>query len=64
MREWNIAQLLKIMKFCHLQQHGLTWRSYAKLSQTKTNTELYHLYVESKKYRRLVNTTKNKQIHR
>ena len=32
--------------------------------QRKTNTVLYHLYVESKKYNKLVNITKEKQTHR
>ena len=30
----------------------------------KTNTVWYHLYVESKKYNKPVNTTTKKQIHR
>ena len=33
------------------------------ISQIKTNTVWYHLYVESKKYNKLVNITK-KQTHR
>jgi len=41
-----------------------TWIGGHMLSQTKTNNELYHLHVDSKKYHRLVNKTKNKQIHR
>ena len=32
--------------------------------QRKTNTVLYHLYVESEKYNKLVNITKKKQSHR
>ena len=37
----------------------------SEISQTeKTNTLLYHLYVESKKYNKLVNITKKKQTHR
>ena len=32
--------------------------------QRKTNTVCYHLYVESKKYNKLVNKTKKKQTHR
>ena len=32
--------------------------------QRKTNIVLYHLYVESKKWNKLVNMTKKKQIHR
>ena len=30
----------------------------------QTNTVCYHLYVESKKYNKLVNITKKKQTHR
>ena len=33
-------------------------------SQRKTNTVQYHLYVESKKYNKLVNVMKKKQTHR
>ena len=36
----------------------------SEISQRKTNTVWYHLYVESKKYNRLVNMTKKKQTHR
>ena len=32
--------------------------------QRKTNTVRYLLYIESKKYNKLVNITKKKQIHR
>ena len=32
--------------------------------QREANTVWYHLYVESKKYNKLVNTTKKKQTHR
>ena len=35
-----------------------------EISQTKTNTIGYHLYVESKKCNKLVNITKKKPIHR
>ena len=35
----------------------------SEVSQTKTNTVWYHLYMESKKYNKLVNITE-KQIHR
>ena len=35
-----------------------------ELSQTKTNTIWYHLYVESKKYTKLVNKTKKQQTCR
>ena len=36
----------------------------SEISQRKTNTVWYHLYVESKKYNRLVNITKKRQTHR
>ena len=35
-----------------------------EVSQTKTNTAWYHLYVEAKKYNKLVNTAQKKQAHR
>ena len=35
-----------------------------EVSQTKTNTAWYHLYVEPKKYNKLVTVTKKKQTHR
>ena len=34
-----------------------------EVRQRKTNT-VYHLYVDSKKYNKLVNITKKKQTHR
>ena len=36
----------------------------SEISQRKINTVWYHLYVESKKYNKVVNITKKKQIHR
>ena len=41
----------KRMKFCHLKQHGWTWRVLFldRESQRKTNILYLHLYVESKK---------------
>ena len=56
---------IKIRKFCHLQQHGWTLQGkYAKeIRQKKTNIVWYHLYVDSKKYNKLVNITKKKQTH-
>ena len=43
-----------------------TWMGImlSEISQTKTNTVWYHLYVESKKYKKPVNITKKKQTHR
>ena len=43
------------MKFCHLQQHGWTWKDkYCMIS----------LILESKKYSKPVNITQKKQTHR
>ena len=36
----------------------------SEISQTKTNTVWYHLYVESKIYNKLVNIIRKKQTHR
>ena len=36
----------------------------SEIIQRKINTVWYHLYVESKKYNKLVNITKKKQTHR
>ena len=36
----------------------------SEITQRKTNTVCYHLYVKSKKYNKLVNVTKKKQTHR
>ena len=45
-----------------------TWKDLELLSeiirQRKTNTAGYHLYVEPKKYNKLVDITKKKQTHR
>ena len=41
----------------HLDVSGIT---LSEISQKKTNTVWYHLHVESKKYKKLVNITKNK----
>ena len=52
------------MKFCHMQQYGWTWRGLCLVKyvrQEKTNTLHYHLHVESKKYNKLENITKQKQ---
>ena len=35
----------------------------SEISQRKTYTEWYHLYVESKKYNKVVNIAKQKQTH-
>ena len=56
-KEWNFA-------ICNnmdgLGEHYAKWNK----SDRKTNTIWYHLYVESKKYNKLVNITKKKQTHR
>ena len=36
----------------------------SEINKRKTNAVWYHLYVESKKYNKLVNITKKKQAHR
>ena len=36
----------------------------SEVNKTKTNTIWYPLYVESKKYNKLMHTTKMKQTHR
>ena len=36
----------------------------SEISQRKMNTVWYHSYVESEKYKKLVNITKKKQTHR
>ena len=36
----------------------------SEISQRKTNIVWYHLFVESKKYNKLVNITKKKQTYR
>ena len=36
----------------------------SKISLIKTNIVWYHLHVESKKYNKLVNTTKKNETHR
>ena len=52
------------MEFCHLRKHGLICIMPSEISQTKTNTVRYHVYVESKKYNKLVNKINKKQTHR
>ena len=37
---------------------------FSKISQRKTNTVWYHLYVGSEKYNKLENITKKKRTHR
>ena len=36
----------------------------SEINQRQTSTIWYHLYVESKKYNKLVNITKKKQTHK
>ena len=52
-----------------ISQFSATWMDMegimlSEISQRKTNTVWYHLYVESKKYNKLVNIIKTKQTHR
>ena len=43
------------MKFCHLQQHGWTWRSYTKLNKSEKDTYCMISYMLNlKKYNKLV----------
>ena len=49
--------------------YAITWMDLegiilSEVSQTKTNTLRHHLFLESKRYNKLVNITKKKQIHR
>ena len=55
----------------HQQWHLIVWSNmshlgehYANWNKSEINTELYHSYVESKKYNKLVTITKKKQIDR
>ena len=50
---------IKKNEILHLKQHGWTWRvlCLVKKSQRKANTICYHLFVESKKYNKLVTIT-------
>ena len=62
--QWNTTQLLKKK----LLPFAITWMDLkgimlSEMSQRKTNTVCYHLYVDSKK-EKLVNITKKKQTHR
>ena len=47
------------MTFCHLKQHGWAWKfiMLSEISQRKTSTVTYHIYVKPKKYNKLMNTT-------
>ena len=53
MKNKHTSQPLQRMKFCHLRQHGLTWRA-----------SWYHLHVQSKEYNKGVNVIKKKKRNR
>ena len=58
--------VIKRMTFCPF---AATWMDLegimlSEISQRKSNTISYYLYVESKKYNKLVNKTKKKHTHR
>ena len=55
-KDWNFAICSNV--------DGLEGIMLSKISQRKANTGWFHLYVESKKYNKLVNITEKKQIHR
>ena len=58
--------VIKRMTFCPF---AATWMDLegimlSEINQRKSNTIPYYLYVESKKYNKLVNKTKKKHTHR
>ena len=55
-KEWSFAVCSKM--------DGLEGVMLSKISQRNRNTVCYHLYVESRKYNKLVNTREKKQTHR
>ena len=54
-KEWSFAVCSKM--------DGLEGVMLSKISQRNRNTVCYDLYVESRKYNKLVNITKKKQTH-
>ena len=63
-----MPQPQKGTQFCHLQQHGRTWKALC-YKWNKSNRERRILYDITymwnlKQYNRLVNITKKKQTHR
>ena len=64
--EW--IKMLKRTEFCYLQQHGWTWMALGimriEIRQRMTNTIWYHLYMESKKYNKLMHKGEKKQTYR
>ena len=63
MEHYSVIRNNKILPFV------ATWMNMegimlSEISQRKTNTVRYHLYVKSEKYKKSVNITKNKHSHR
>ena len=54
-------QKCEIVPFTAMDSEGII---LSEINKRKTNSVWYHLYVESKKYNKLVNMTKKKQTHR
>jgi len=47
----ELEYYLAIKKFCHLQQHGWTWRALCQVKEVRERQILYGItYVDSKKY--------------
>ena len=62
--QWNTIQPLKRRKFCSLQQHGWTWREDIMLNELRQILYGVNYMWNLKKYHKLVNIAKKKQIHR
>ena len=64
MEYYSVITKNKIWPFeaAWMDLEGIMLRS--EISQTKTNTVSYQLYVESKKYNKLLDITKKKLTHR
>ena len=63
----NYSAIKKNKNVCHLQQHGCTWENIMlrkQVRQRNTNIVCYNLYVEPKKYNKLMNIAKKQQTHR
>ena len=57
---WHIYTMEYYSAIKRNEMEGIKWNE----SERKTNAVCYHLYVESKKYNKLVNITKKKQTYR
>ena len=64
MEYYSVIKKNEILPFeaAWMDLDGIMLRS--EISQTKTNTVSYQLYVESKKYNKFLDTTKKKLSHR